>query len=334
MGPTPQLRSPTTAAVRRAPVVSVCIANWNCRDLLRACLASLNQPQGVPFEIIVVDNASADAAAELVAAEFPDVRLVRNASNRGFSIANNQAAELACGRYLLFLNNDTVVPAHTLRRFVAYAEANPQVGMIGPHLRGGDGEHQISYRRRPTLGALLHRVSLLRWTGFFRGAYHAYRRGTYSPDGNRRVEALMGACVFMPRDVFESAGKWDEQFRFGGEDLELSARVNRTRPVVYLGGVEITHYGRVASRENAGFVGPNVAVGYVTYFRKAGASAFALATYKLLVTLDAPVQLVAKLAQAGMRSARGDAARAVKSYESACGLWGFLRRELPRFWRA
>jgi GT2 family glycosyltransferase len=212
--PTADLRPPLTAD----PVVSVCIANWNCRELLRRCLESLHrQPQGVRFETVVVDNASADGAADMVAREFPEVALVRNRQNLGFSRANNQAAARAKGRYLFFLNNDTVVPPLTLRAFVAYAEANPTVGMVGPRLRGADGEFQISYRRRPTVAALLHRVSLLRWTGLFRKAYYEYRRDSFAPDGIRHVEVLMGAAVFLPREVFDGSGRWDERYVFGGE---------------------------------------------------------------------------------------------------------------------
>lgn len=318
-----------------APDVSVCIANWNCRDLLRQCLASLlRQPQGVPFEVIVVDNASADGAADMVAREFPQVRLVRNPANVGFSRANNRAAALARGRYLFFLNNDTVVPRHTLREFVAFADANPDVGMVGPRLRGADGEFQISYRRRPTVGALLHRVSLLRWTGLFRRAYYAYRRDAFDPDGVHQVEVLMGAAVFLPRDVFDRSGRWDEQYRFGGEDLDLSTQVGRRNPLIYVGSVEVVHYGRVASRANVGFAAPNVAIGYVHYFRKAGAGRSLLWAYKLLVTLDAPVQCGGKLLQAAVRLARGDRPKAAKSWLAARGLWHFLRRDLARFWRA
>src|SRR2546423_139423 len=120
-------------ARRRRPVVSVCIANWNCRDMLRACLASLRSKlQRERVEAIVVDNASTDGAAEMVAREFPRVVLVRNAENLGFSRANNQAARLARGRYLFFLNNDTLVPPGALRELVEYLRAHPEVGLLGP----------------------------------------------------------------------------------------------------------------------------------------------------------------------------------------------------------
>lgn len=329
---------PTVAPAAAPPAVvdvSVCIANWNCRELLRRCLESLyDQPQGVSFEVVVVDNASADGAADMVAAEFPGVTLVRNKDNRGFSKANNQAAALAKGRYFFFLNNDTVVPPETLRKFLEFAEANPAVGMVGPRLRGGDGNAQISYRRRPTLGALLHRVSLLRWTGLFRRAYYDYRRDSFDPEGVRPVEVLMGAAVFLPRAVFEDSGRWDEQYRFGGEDIDLSTQVGRRRELVYVGDVEVVHYGRMSSRKNIGFAAPNVAIGYVHYFRKAGATPTALLVYKLFVTADAPVQFLGKVLQGGLRLARGRMVKARKSWLAARGLWHFMTRELVRFWKA
>src|SRR5216683_8056729 len=158
-------------------VVSGCIVNWNCRGVLRDCLNSLFlQSQGASIETIVVDNASTDGAPDVIAREFPEVKLVRNTHNRGFSRANNQAAALAVGRYLFFLNNDTLVPPGTLGQLVAYANTHPEVGMIGPRLRAADGRYQASYRPRPTLGALLYRTNLFRLTGLFRGAYHRFRR--------------------------------------------------------------------------------------------------------------------------------------------------------------
>lgn len=324
-----------SAAAYGPPIVSVCIANWNCKDLLRNCLASLfDRPQGVSFEVIVVDNASTDGAAEMVAAAFPTVRLLRNPANLGFSRANNQAAAVARGHYFFFLNNDTVVPRGTLGQLAVFAKAHPEVGMIGPKLIGADGNPQISYRRAPTYSALLHRIGLLRWTGIFRKAYSEYRRDTYEPNGVKSVEALMGAAVFLPREAFERSGRWDERYGFGGEDLDLSAQVRRKNTVVYHGDVSIIHFGRVSSKANYGFVAGNVTVGYVQYLRKAGERRWRIMLYKLLVTLDAPIQLVQQFIQLGTRYLRGRKGDAVKSREGTAGYWHFLTRDLVRFWRA
>ena len=128
-------------------------------------------------EVIVVDNASTDGAADMVAARVParppdPQRRPTSASPR----ANNQAAALARGRYLFFLNNDTVVPPGALRRLVDYAAAHPEVGLIGPRLRDGRGRIAgVVPAAGRRVAALLHRTGLLRWTGLFRRAYRRYR---------------------------------------------------------------------------------------------------------------------------------------------------------------
>jgi N-acetylglucosaminyl-diphospho-decaprenol L-rhamnosyltransferase len=315
--------------------ISVCIANWNCRDYLRACLESLHDfPQGIRVETIVVDNGSADGAADMAAREFPEVVLVRNPENRGFACASNQGAGLARGKYLFFLNNDTIVPPGALRRLLEFAESQPEVGMIGPCLRDAGGILQISFRQRPTLAALLHRTVLLRWTGLLKRAYYRYRRTGFEAGVVRQVEVLMGAAVLMRRDVFEESGRWDEDFAFGGEDIELSIRVAKNRPLVYVPDIEIVHHGRISSRQNVGFAAPNVAIGYVHYLRKTGSSRLAVGVYKLAVTLDAPLHMIGKLIQFAWRSARGRARKAEKSLLAAKGIWHFLRGDLLRFWRA
>jgi hypothetical protein len=317
------------------PDVSVCIANWNCRDMLRACLSSLlRQPQGAHIEVVVVDNASADGAAEMVAHEFPEVMLIRNANNAGFARASNQAADAASGRHLFFLNNDTEIPPNAIGRLLSYADAHPKAGMIGPRLRDSDGSFQISYRLKPRIGALLHRTLLLRWTGIFARSYRRYRRGGYDPNHRGRVDLLMGAAVFMPRSVYRDGGRWDEDFAFGGEDLELAARVGRRHEVHFTPDVDLIHHGRVSSRLNIGFSTESVAIGYVQYLRKTGASRPALAVYKLVVTLDVPVQLFATCGQWLIRSLAGRTLKAGKSRLAARGLAHFLTRSLPKFWRA
>jgi GT2 family glycosyltransferase len=329
----PPRRRPRAPAVD-AIDVSVCVVNWNCRELLRACLRSLDAgSQGVRLETIVIDNASADGAPDMVEREFPEVVLHRNATNVGFARANNQAAEVARGRYLFFLNNDTVVPRGTLRRLMEFCEANPAVGMVGPLLRDGGGKPQVSYRQLPTLATLLHRTYLLRWTGLLKRAYLRYRRQDFDPTATRPVEVLMGAAMFLPREVFFTCGAWDEDFTFGGEDIELSARVGREYEVVYLPGVEVTHYGRVSTRQHIGFASTNMAIGFARYLRKSGCPGWGLALYKLAVTLDAPVQMADKAVQYAWRRLRGQKQRADKSRLVLRGLAHFLARGLGALWR-
>jgi GT2 family glycosyltransferase len=315
--------------------VSVCIVNWNCREMLRDCLASLlNQPQGATVEVVVVDNASADGAADMVAECFPRVILVRNATNEGFARGNNRAAARASGRYLFFLNNDTVVPPGTLGQLLAYAEAHPQVGMIGPRLRDGTGRVQVSYRPLPTLSALLHRVRILRSTGLFHRAYGRFRRESFDPDRECQVETLMGAAMFLSRQVFDRCGPWDEDFVFGAEDLHFSACIGRHYPLVFLPDVEITHFGGVSTRQHYGYVTANQAAGMVHFLRKSGYSRVALWGYKLAVTLDVPVRFTAKGAQYLATRVRGRRAKAEKVLAAWRGAGHFLFRGLVPFWKA
>jgi GT2 family glycosyltransferase len=148
------------------------------------------------------------------------------------------------------------------------------------------------------------------------------------------VEVLAGAALLLHRDRFDAVGRWDEGFAFGGEDIELSLRVNRSYPVVYLPDVEITHFGRVSSRENIAFADPNLAAGYVRTLRKSGTPAAALWLYKCVMTCDAPLQCAAKWWQFIWRRACGRPVKAGRSRLAARGLWHFLRRGLGCFWRA
>lgn len=327
----------TTIADEKRPFldtdgVSVCIANWNCRAMLRACLTSLcRQDQGVRVQVIVVDNASSDGAADMVAREFPEVELLRNEENRGFSRANNQAARCADGEYLFFLNNDTIVPPHTLGKLAAYLQANPDVSLVGPMLRGGDGAVQASYRDLPTVGVFLHRTLLLRWTGLFRQTYRRFRR--QSIDQPRDVEVLLGAAMFLRRDDFRHMGGWDEDFHFGGEDMEFSLRARQVGRVMYLPTVAITHFGRASTRQHYAFACTAIAVGFVQYLRKSGCSRSALFAYKLAVTLDAPLQIVVKGLQYLYRRCLGRR-DADKSFNVLRGQVPFLLRGLGAFWQA
>jgi N-acetylglucosaminyl-diphospho-decaprenol L-rhamnosyltransferase len=316
--------------------LSICIVNWNGRELLRQCLESIRKAdmQGLSVQTIVVDNGSSDESADMVDRSFPEVTVLRNPGNAGCSQANNQAAAASQGRWILFLNNDTVVGRDSLRQLVEFMRAHPDVGMAGPRLIGADGRPQISYRARPTLSTLLHCVALVRLTRLFRRAYNRYRRAAFDPETLRPVESLLGAAVCLPREVFFRHRGWDEGFVFGMEDVDLSARVAKTHQVVFFPGAEITHLGSVSSRANSGYVYTNIHCGYVRFLRKQGSSRWTLRLYKSLVTLNIPLALLCQAVAAARHRLRHGPASARQMYSQVGSIWHFLVRGLGQFWRA
>ena len=144
----------------------------------------------------------------------------------------------------------------------------------------------------------------------------------------------MGAALLMPRRVYCAVGGWDESFTFGGEDIDLCARVGRRFDVVYHPEVEITHFGRASSRQQIGFVHSNTVIGITHSLRRAGTSRLALTAYKLAFTLDAPLQWLwaaGRFAWARLRRRQATAQRALLEMR---GLGYFLRHGLAAFWRA
>lgn len=319
---------------RRRPAVSVCIVNWNCRAHLRRCLRALTtRRQGVRLEVVVVDNASTDGAADMVARHFPRALLIRNAGNVGFARGCNQAARAARGRHLFFLNNDTEVPDGALGRLWAYARANPHIGLLGPRLRDGAGREQASARQRPTVAALLHRLALLRWTGLFRAAYRRFR-GRHQGDRTRPAEVLMGAALLISRRAFREVGGWDEGYTFGGEDIDLCHRVGQRRAVVYHPAVTVVHHGRVSSRRHAGYAHTHTLIGLARSLRRTGTRAAALWAYKAAFTLDLPLRAGLVAARWAWAKLRGREATARRAGLDLAGMAHFVRRGLGAFWRA
>jgi len=242
------------------------------------------------------------------------------------------------------LNNDTIVPAGTLRGLLDYARAHPEAGILGPQLRDEQGRPQLSYRTRPTLPALLHRITWLRWLGLFRQAYRRYRgrdsvppypslKGSGTDAEPRPVEILMGAALFMPRAVFRACGAWDEGYTFGGEDIDLCIRVGRRYRVIYHPSLEIVHFNRVSSRQHIGFSYSHTVIGITRFLRKHGCSPAGLLFYKLALTLDAPLRWVGHAVRYAWRRLRRQPHRAAKSRIVMRGLEHFLLHELPALWR-
>lgn len=131
--------------------VSVIIVNWNTPVYLKACLSSLYaEPKPkVSYDVWVVDNASTDNSVAMVKSEFPQVNVIQNSENLGFSKANNKAIRASTGRYVFLLNSDATIHAGALDKLVEYADSHPSSGVMGPKVLNPDGTLQFSCRSFP-----------------------------------------------------------------------------------------------------------------------------------------------------------------------------------------
>jgi GT2 family glycosyltransferase len=209
-----------------APQLSVIVVNWNTRAILHDCLASVARHLApIEHEVIVVDNASSDGSPDMVAAEFPSARLIRNERNLGFGTANNQGMALARGDWLLLLNSDTELVDDSVTKLCDRVRDEPGIAVAHCRLVYPDGRLQHSTYRFPSLrNALLEDLGLYKLLGG-RRAGEALLGGYWEHDEERDVDAVSGAFMLLPRAVFEQTGGFDERLFMYGEDIEWCHRI-------------------------------------------------------------------------------------------------------------
>lgn len=217
---------------------SIIIANWNARDLLDQCLRSVYAAvSDVHFEVIVVDNGSTDGSVAMVREQFPDVRLIRNQENRGFAQANNQGMGISTGRYVLMLNNDTIVSPGAIEQMVRFMDAYPNLGALGAELRNSDGSLQPSWAQFPSL---LSEMS---------GRNFRVRR-PFADGRAYLVDWVGGACLMVRRQVIEQVGLLDECLFMYSEETDWCYRMAQAGwQIGYLPGASVLHFGGASSRQ-------------------------------------------------------------------------------------
>lgn len=224
-------------------LLSISIVNWNTREDLRKSLQSL--PAGAhntPLEVFVVDNASTDGSAEMVEAEFPHVRVLRNSENRGFAHANNLALREATGDYLLLLNPDTIVHDGALDALVAGMEAHPEAGIGGAKLLNPDGSLQYSCRRFPTFATGVFRNSTLGRLFPGNAQVRDYLMTDFDHASIAEVDWVSGAALCIRRATLEEIGLLDEIFFMYCEDVDWCYRAGQAGwKVLYFPDAVITH---------------------------------------------------------------------------------------------
>lgn len=237
-----------------SPDISIVIVSWNTRDLLLQCLRSIQDPavtEGVPIEVIVVDNASKDGSAEAARA-ITGVDVLPLRRNLGYGPANNIGLEKANGKYILILNADTILQPGCLRQMKEVADSKPRAGIVSPRLLNEDGTIQEAAFRFPTLAmAAIDLFPLPAWvpgrvrnklaTSVLNGRY------TIEQLGNQpfKIDHALGACMLLRREAYQECGAFDSRIFMYSEEIDLALRYAKggwecwqvpAARVVHLGG--------------------------------------------------------------------------------------------------
>jgi GT2 family glycosyltransferase len=220
-------RSPVSDAQRPAlvPDVSIVIVSWNVRELLRDCIRSIEKETRRAHQIIVVDNNSRDGSADMVRAEFPNVRLIANRDNRGFAAANNQGLAVASGRNVLLLNPDTLVLDGAIDTMLAWLERHPDVGCVGCQVLESETDVQLTCFSDPgPLNLILAETGLHRILAASRFFGRPFYAGWDRRD-ERDVDVVSGMFLLLPWRVVDEVGPMDDAFFIYSEEADWCRRI-------------------------------------------------------------------------------------------------------------
>lgn len=232
--------------------ISIIIVNWNTKDLLCNCIYSILKQNIKPqIEIIVVDNGSTDGSVDMVQQEFRKVQLIKNTDNNGFASANNQGVKIARGRYLLFLNSDTILLDDTLNNIKSFADKHSKIGAIGCLVYNKDGTIQPSCMAFTSFFNILSRAFYLHRI-FPKSKIFANADMTwFGYDEVKEIDAVKGCFIFIRHETFIAVGLFDERYFFYGEDMDLCYRLKRvgfknlffpSTKIIHFGGSSIKGY--------------------------------------------------------------------------------------------
>lgn len=214
-------------------LISVIVVTWNSSDFIYDCLNSVLEKSSAPLEIFVIDNNSADDTVEIVSENFPEVKLVENEKNLGFTFATNQGLTLANGDFLLLLNPDTEITDRALEKLADFLDKRPDAGAVGPQLLNFDDSIQPSCRSFPC-----QRIYLWEFSGLSRLFPHhklfsEWKMGYFDHKTLREVDQPMGACLMIKRDALNSVGLLDRQFYMFYSEVDLCYRLRQNGWKIY-----------------------------------------------------------------------------------------------------
>lgn len=234
--------------------LSVIIVNFNVKHFLEQCLCSVQKAvEGMEAEVIVVDNNSSDHSLEYLQPKFPCIRFIANTENSGFAKGCNQGLRLAGGRYILFLNPDTIVPEDCFRKCISFFETHSDAGALGIKMLDGSGKFlKESKRAFPSPMTSLYKLFGLAKLFPHSKIFSRYHLGHLDENENNEVDVLAGAFMMIRKEVLEKTGGFDETFFMYGEDVDLSYRIQEAGyKNYYFAGSQIIHFKGESTRKGS-----------------------------------------------------------------------------------
>lgn len=220
--------------------LSIIIVNYNTREFLENCLRSIfKSTTGLVYEVIVVDNNSTDGSLQMIRKMFPQVLLLHNKENLGFSRANNLGYSHSKGKHLLFLNSDTLILDGAIEKMLNYLQSHPQVGIVGPKILNAQHQPTRSYMRFLDIKTLFLGSKYFK---FFDVEKYRMHFSSYDFSSVQHVPWVSGACLMVKRNIFQKAGLFDESYFLYFEDMDLCLQIQKLGyQIAYLPTAEIVH---------------------------------------------------------------------------------------------
>jgi len=252
-----------------APDLSVVVLSWNTKALLKACLDALRSAHdGYSVEVVVIDNNSEDGSADMVAADFPEVVLDRNADNVGYAIGVNQGISRTTGNRICLLGSDTRVRPGTFRALMEWLDTHPKAGAVAPPLLDDDGTYQSACMRFPTLRTAIWWDTPLQHFFPESKELRRYEMKDWDHHGTREVDQPPGTCFMVPRHVIDEIGDMDERLWLFFNDVDWALRIRRAGyEVWYVDCPGVYHVGGGSTKHFAHF-GAEWHRNRVTFYRK------------------------------------------------------------------
>jgi GT2 family glycosyltransferase len=232
--------------------VSICIVNWNTRELLLRCIRSIkDKTSGVKYEIVIVDNNSGDDSVQTVKSQYPDCLVVESKKNLGFAKGNNVAVKEASGKYILYLNPDTELITNAIYGMFFFLEKHDDFGAVGCKLIGMDGNIQFTCAR--TFPSPFNQFSFLVMLDrlFPRSKFFSTIEMHYwDHRESRQIDCLSGACIMARKEIIDTLNGFDENLFMYAEDVDLCYRIQKGPwKIYYLAEESIYHHEGASSKK-------------------------------------------------------------------------------------